>query len=275
MFGHTFYHGTIRRYVVLFGTLFNDIYINRPDPTHNLIKTVKVPVSYGPKEKMLARLTTDPNLDRMPAITLPRISFEIRDLQYAPDRKLNTISKRYKKDDEDGDVLKYQYNPVPYDVNFNMSVITKNADDATRIVEQILPFFTPEWTTTVQLIPEMNIVLDIPIILNDVAVTDTYEGAFDVNRVITWDFTFTLKGYLFGPVRKGGIIKFANTQIFNDLTANVTSGAASVALENVTVAPGLLANGTPTTNSSLTISRDMIYPDDDFGYIVGIGEPSA
>lgn len=266
MFGHTYYHGTIRKYVVLFGTLFNDIYITRPDPTHNRNLTVKVPVNYGPKDKVLARLTADPNLDRMPSIQLPRISFQINDLTYAADRKLNTIGKKYKQDISNADNLKYLYNPVPYDIRFSMSVITKNADDATRIVEQILPFFTPEWTTTVQLIPELDIILDIPIILNDVNVNDSYEGSFeDKSRVLTWDFVFTLKGYLFGPVRKNGVIKFANTQIYNSLSANQ-------ALTSVDVYPGLTSNGAPTSNSSATISRDNIYPDDDFGYIVNIEE---
>ena len=143
MFGHTFYHGTIRRYVVLFGTLFNDIYLNRPDTTHNQIKSVKVPIAYGPREKVLARLTADPSLDRPTAISLPRISFEITDIQYAPERKMNTIGKRYKKYGEDADIMMYQYNPVPYNINFSMSIIVKNTDDGTRIIEQILPFFTP------------------------------------------------------------------------------------------------------------------------------------
>lgn len=265
MFGHTYYHNVIRKYVVLFGTLFNDIYINRPDATHNITKTVKVPIAYGPKDKVLARITTDPNLDRMPAIVLPRMSFEMTDIVYAADRKLNTIGKRYKVDD-DPNKVKYQYNPVPYDINFDLSIIVKNADDGTRIVEQILPFFTPEWTTTVELIPELDVVMDIPIVLKSVRVNDQYEGDYETRRALMWDLQFTLKGYLYGPVRKTGVIKFANSAIFNSLTAIDN-------LANITVAPGLLANGSPTTNSSLTISRDMIYPDDDFGYIVTVNEP--
>jgi hypothetical protein len=261
MFGHTFYHGTIRRYVVLFGTLFNDIYLNRPDTTHNQIKSVKVPIAYGPREKVLARLTADPDLNRPTAISLPRISFEMTDIQYAPERKMNTIGKRYKKYGEDADIMMYQYNPVPYNINFSMSIIVKNTDDGTRIIEQILPFFTPEWTATVQLIPDMDINMDIPIILNDVRVSDTYEGDFETRRALTWDLTFTLKGYLFGPIRKGGIIKFANSNIFSTLTSNTQ-------LSNINITPGLLANGEPTTNATLSISQALIYPDDDFGYII-------
>lgn len=261
MFGHTFYHGTIRKYVVLFGTLFNDIHINRPDPTRNINHTIKVPVAYGPREKALARITSDPNLDRQPAIVLPRISFEITDIEYDGTRKLNTIGKRYKALNDDASKVRYQYNPVPYNINVALSVIAKTTDDGTRVIEQILPFFTPEWTSTVNLIPDMDLALDIPIILNDVRLTDTYEGDYETRRAITWDLTFTIKGYLFGPVRKGGIIKFANSNIFNSLSANTQ-------LANINVTPGLTANGTPTSNSTNSVDTSFIYPDDDFGYIV-------
>ena len=266
MFGQTFYHGSIRRYVVLFGTLFNDIIINRPDPIHNEIHTIKVPVTYGPKEKVLARLTQDPNLDRKTSVQLPIISFEMTDFTYDGSRKLNTIGKRYKKDDTDPNKIYYQYNPVPYNINFSLSILVKNTDDGTRIVEQILPFFTPEWTATVALIPDMDITMDVPIILNDVRLSDNYESDFETRRVLEWNMTFTLKGYLYGPLHRGGIIKFANSAIYGSLTSNTE-------LSNVTVMPGLLQNGSPTTSANLTISRDLIYPDDDFGYIVRIEEP--
>ena len=261
MFGHTFYHGSIRRYVVLFGTLFNDIVINRPDPTHNEIHTIKVPVTYGPKEKVLARLTQDPTLNRKTSVQFPIISFEMTDITYDGSRKLNTIGKRYKKDSTNPNKIYYQYNPVPYNINFSLSILVKNTDDGTRIVEQILPFFSPEWTATVALIPDMDITMDIPIILNDVKLNDSYEGDFETRRVLEWNMTFTLKGYLYGPIHRAGIIKFANSAIYNSLTSNTE-------LSNVTVMPGLLSNGSPTTSANLTISRDLIYPDDDFGYIV-------
>lgn len=268
MFGHNFYHGTIRRYVALFGTLFNDIYVNRPDTVRNEIHTIKVPVMYGPKEKVLARLTADPDLNRKAAIVLPIISFEMTDIQYDGSRKLNTIGKRYKKDGTDPSKMYYQYNPVPYNISFSLSILVKNTDDGTRIIEQILPFFTPEWTATVSLIPDMDITMDIPIILGDVRLNDTYEGDFETRRTLEWNLTFTLKGYIFGPVHRSGVIKFANTSIYNSLSSNTE-------LVNVIIQPGLLANGSPTTNASLTISSDLIYPDDDYGYIVRYDEPAA
>ena len=120
MFGHTFYHGTIRRYVVLFGTLFNDLYINVPDTVHNRIKTVKVPITYSARDKLLARVTADPTLSR-PAIVLPRMGFEMVDMRYDPSRKLNTIGKKLKQDSVDPNIQKYVYNPVPYNFDFRVS----------------------------------------------------------------------------------------------------------------------------------------------------------
>ena len=262
MFGHTFYHGLIKKYVTLFGTLFNDVYINVPDDADiNEIRTIKVPISYGPREKVLARVTADPALNRMPAVVLPRMSFEMGNISYAPDRKLNTLGKRAAMDTLSTDRLKYVYNPVPYDISFTLSIMVKNAEDGTRIVEQILPFFTPEWTTTVELLPDMDITADIPLVLNTIDVQDDYEGDFDKRRAIIWTLGFTMKAYMYGPVRRGNIIKFANTNFYTDTTANVS-------VMSTDMRPGLTANGQPTTSN--TNSVDVVYIDaqDNYGYIV-------
>lgn len=268
MFGSTFYHGTIRKYVSLFGTLFNDIYVNRPDTTHNEIKTVKVPVTYGPKEKVLARLTADPALNRKPSVVLPIISFQITDMRYDGTRKLNSVGKRHKKDVNNADKIYYNYNPVPYNITFSLSILVKNTDDGNRIVEQILPYFTPEWTATVELIPEMDIQMDIPIVLTDVRMNDSYEGSFEERRTIEWDLTFTLKGYLFGPQHHTNVIKFANTSLYNSITSNNV-------LAVVSVSPGMFANGLPTGNAAASVSRSVIFPDDTYGYIIDYTEPGA
>lgn len=268
MFGHTFYHDTIRKYVILFGTLFNDITINRQTESNKTV-SIKVPLSYAPKEKMLSRIEGDPNLNR-PAIVLPRMGFEMNTINYASERKLNTVTKHVALDLNDDNKLKYSYMHVPYDFNFTLYIAVKNADDGTRILEQILPFFTPSWTSTVNLIPELGIKLDIPVILNSVTSEDTYEGNFETRRALTWDLTFTLKGYIFGPVKSGEIIKLANTN-FYDTTVyeNIDSavGDADV-VSSVDVKPGLLANGSPTSNSSLTVSVDQINANDNYGYII-------
>jgi hypothetical protein len=274
MFGHTFYHNTIRKYVILFGTLFNDIHINRVDNTQGVTRTIKVPISYGPKEKMLARLDADPDLKR-PAIVLPRMSFELTDLNYGPTRKLNTLGKMVGVDQ--ANLTKYQYNPVPYDLNFILSIAVKNVDDGTRILEQILPFFTPSWNSTVDLIPELGIILDIPIVLNAVSSEDSYEGNFEERRSIVWTLSFTMKGYIFGPTRPtagnglgANLIKLANINFFDTSTySNIDDAVGNIdPVQTVNVSPGMLANGSPTSNASLSVSSDQINANDNYGYII-------
>jgi hypothetical protein len=274
MFGHTFYHNTIRKYVILFGTLFNDIHINRVDNSQGVTRTIKVPISYGPKEKMLARLDADPDLKR-PAIVLPRMSFELTDLNYGPTRKLNTLGKMVGVDQ--ANLTKYQYNPVPYDLNFILSIAVKNVDDGTRILEQILPFFTPSWNSTVDLIPELGIILDIPIVLNAVSSEDSYEGNFEERRSIVWTLSFTMKGYIFGPTRPtagnglgANLIKLANINFFDTSTySNIDDAVGNIdPVQTVNVSPGMLANGSPTSNASLSVSSNQINANNNYGYII-------
>ena len=214
MFNQVFYHDTIRKYVILFGTLFNDVYINKVYQGETT-KTFKVPISYGPKEKFVARLTQDPNLTKPVAIQLPRMAFEITNIRYAPERKLPTINKIAVQNPSDPSKLSYQYNPVPYDVDFSLYIMVKQADDGTRILEQILPFFTPDWTPTVNLDSTMQHKYDIPVVLNTVSAQDTYEGDFVSRRALIWTLTFTLKGYVFGPTRTAKQIKTSTINLYN------------------------------------------------------------
>lgn len=221
MFSQTFYHKSIRKYVTLFGTLFNDIYINRVDSSNNTVQTLKIPITYGPKNKALLRLDSDPQLNRPFNTAVPMLSFEMTDLSYASDRKLNTVRKHNIALNPNNErQQKYVYNPVPYDIGFNLYLLTKNAEDGTRILEQILPYFTPDWTVTVNLIPEANVILDIPVIIKGVNGEDTYEGGASEKRTIIWTLSFTMKGYLFGPVRKSEIITLAEVDFFNMYTGN-------------------------------------------------------
>ena len=176
MFGHSFYFGSIRKYIILFGTLFNDIMIERVDQnTGDVLKRIKVPLSYGPKDRYLVRLKENPDLLRQINQILPRMAFEIKSVTYDADRKLNTVGRNKFVIENEGNSIKAQYNPVPYNLDIQLSVLARNADDATRIIEQILPFFKPEWTTTINLIPEMGIKMDIPVVLKSVKYEDTYE----------------------------------------------------------------------------------------------------
>jgi len=170
MFGRTFYHGTLRKYVVVFGNMFNGIYVQRLNSSNVRIQNLKVPIAYGPKEKFLVRLAQDPNLDQDVAVSLPRIGFEMTGLNYSSIRKLPSTQKNYNTSDTDNTNVTTQYRPVPYDITFQMSIFVKNADDGTQILEQILPYFQPEWTNNINLIPEMNLTYDVPCILTDVSV---------------------------------------------------------------------------------------------------------
>ena len=269
MFGRTWHHDTLRKYVILFGTIFNDIWITRDNANGESIQTLKVPLSYGPKEKFLARLEGNPSLSNKVGVVLPRISFEMTSFQYDSERKLNTLNRLYRQPTNNGtdDRIAYQYMPVPYNITFQMSIMVKNAEDGTRIIEQILPYFTPDWTPTVNLVPEIGATFDIPIILNDVNVTDTYEGSFEERRAIIWDLTFTLKGYLFGPTKKSGLIKHAQANMRltdSPTTANASTTANTVV---VTARPGLTANGQPTSDPVLTIDYLDIKATDNYGFI--------
>jgi len=263
----------MRKYVILFGTLFNDIHITRTNSAGATTSLLKVPLSYAAKEKMLARLEGDPEIQRETAVLLPRMSFEMTGVSYDATRKLNTLGRVAGKDTSNLNKLKYQYNPVPYNLKFRLNVYVKNAEDGTKIVEQILPFFTPDWTSTIALIPELGINMDIPIILDNISIEDTYEGKFTERRALIWTLEFTLKGYIYGPIKKSSIIKFANTSFYIP-DSNIVDIASAVGVsspnDRVTVAPGLDANGNPTSNAALTIDRNLIEADDDYGFVTNI-----
>ena len=285
MFGTQFYHETLRKYVIIFGTLFNDIRISRTDSNGNRVQDLRIPLAYGPRDKTLARLEQDPNFDREVAITLPRMSFEWIGLNYATERKLNTIRKNvYTANSNEQSKLRTMYNPVPYDITFELNIMSKYVEDSTRIIEQIVPYFTPEFTVSATIIPEMNWKIDIPVVLDAISVQDTYEADFTQRRAIIHTLTFTLKGQLFPRVVKTGIIKTANLNFYvdtNSVLANnhpantvyaTVNTSANVLHHRTTITPGLLSNGSPTTNSSLSIDKSLIDADDDYDYIINFEE---
>lgn len=274
MFGRTWNHDSLRKYIIVFGTVFNDIYINRLSATGEVLQTLKVPLTYGPKEKVLARLDQNPTMDNQVAIVLPRISFEMTSLEYDATRKLNTLNKLTKQSATAGtdDEVKYQYQPVPYDMQFEMSILVKNSEDGTRIIEQILPYFTPAFTVSVNVVPEVDSARDIPIILNSISSQDQYEGNFEQRRAMIWTLSFTLKGYLYGPSKKSKLIKLAETTF--RLPEDVTTGNTTNTSNTIVVAsrPGLTANGVATSNVAASIAYDEITSTDNYGFINTITE---
>lgn len=260
MLGHNFYHQHIRNYVAMFGTLFNDVYIQRQDS-----EVLKVPIAYGPREKFLARMD-DPDF-RNQAVVLPRMSFEITSMNYDSARKLNKSTKLQYPATSNSKRLT-AFNPIPYNINFELAIMVKNAEDGTRIIEQILPFFTPDFTASVILDSSMDLRYDVPLVLENHSIEDTYEGSFETRRALIHTLQFTLKAYLLGPVTEAAVIKFANTNIYSpDDVTTAVSNTSTQFVEQVNTTPGLTANGEPTSNSSDTVAYTEINASDDYGFI--------
>ena len=219
MFGTYFYHQTSRKMVVAFGSLFNNIEVRRTDSSDAVTEIIKIPLSYGPKDKMLVRISQDPNLNPKVALTVPRMGFELTSMTYDGARKLNTMGRNVKKGTTG---LKKQYNPVPYNWDFSLYVFVKNAEDGTQILEQILPFFTPDFTVTMTLISGMTVKMDIPLVLNSVTSEDSYEGDFATRRSIIWTLSFIMKGFLYPSVSDNAKIitsSVVDTHIMSAATA--------------------------------------------------------
>jgi len=206
MLGTYFYHEILRKTVIGFGTLFNNINIRHKDASGTNFSVLKVPLAYGPMQKFLARIQQQPDLDRETAITLPRLSFEMQGLQYDPTRKTGIAQTFLTKN---GTNAKKVYMPVPYNIAFELSIMSKLSDDALQILEQIVPYFQPSFNITVNLISSIGEKKDIPIVLESINYSDQYEGGFESRRTIIYTLAFTAKTYLFGPVADNpeGLIK--------------------------------------------------------------------
>ncbi len=217
MFGTHFYHKITRKYVVLFGTMFNNITLIRTNTdTGNEIERVKVPIVYGPKEKYISRLRSDPDLQKQIQIRLPRLSFELTGISYDAARKQNSMLKVAKGNT--GTSAKSSYMSVPYDLNFELTLYARNIDDGTQVIEQIMPYFNPDYTVTINPVTSLNVLKDIPIILNTVSNNIEYEGNFDSVRFVMWTLTFTMKAHYYGPVTNPKIIRKVIANLFNDPT---------------------------------------------------------
>ena len=251
MFGTYFYNESMRRMTIGFGQIFNNIQIKRKDSNGNITQSIRVPLAYAPKEKFLARLDAQPNLDeREFAITLPRMSFEITGISYDSSRKLTRVQKfKHVKAGKEGKVINYNFVPVPYNISYNLYSFTASAEAGLQIIEQILPFFQPDYTVTVNAIPELNIKRDIPIVLNSVNYEDTYSGDFSQRRAVIYTLGFTAKTYLFGPASTQKVVKEVQSDLYTD--TDTTNKARE---ERIIVVPN------PTSADA----------DDDFGFTTTI-----
>lgn len=209
MFGTYFYNKIITKNVVAFGTLFNNISIKKQDESDNDLSIFKVPISYGPVQKFLARIEQFPDGNRKIATTLPRMSFEMVSIDYDGSRKSSVIQTFKTSSSSDGTSVNNVYMPTPYNIQFELNIMSKVQDDILQIVEQILPFFQPSFNVSINFIPEINEIRDVPIILNRINFRDDYEEDFRSRKIINYTLTFTLKTYLFSkiPSDSQGLIK--------------------------------------------------------------------
>ena len=241
----------MRRMTIAFGQLFNNIQIKRKDSSGSTIQSIRVPLAYAPKEKFLTRLDQQPDLDnREFAITLPRMSFEISTIEYDASRKLNRLQKFKKvKTSAEGKVLDYNYMPVPYNISYSLNVFTATAEGGLQIIEQILPYFQPDYTVTVNAIPNLDIKRDVPIVLNSVNYEDSYNGDYTTRRAVIYTLTFTAKTYLFGPAQTQKVVKTVQSDLYSDV--DITNKARE---ERIVIVPN------PTSADA----------DDDFGFTTTI-----
>jgi hypothetical protein len=245
MLGTYFYHEIIRKTIVGFGTLFNNIYIRHEDKNNNVVDETRVGLSYGPMQKFLAKIQQQADLQKPIAITLPRMSFEMISLQYDPSRK-SSVTQTFKASDSGGNIKKV-YMPIPYNIGFELSIYSKLSDDALQIVEQILPFFQPSFNLTIDLVDSIGEKKDIPIILDSIDMQDDYEGDFTVRRALIYTLRFTAKTYLFGPIAEStdGLIRKVQADVYAG-----TSISTAKREMRYTVTPDPINAG----------------PDDDFGF---------
>jgi len=257
MLGTYYYHQIIRKTIISFGTLFNQIYIKHLDGEGDSYSEMRIPLAYGPIQKFLARIEQQSELNKPVAITLPRLSFEMTSIQYDATRKAN-ITQTFKA--SDGTNLKKVFLPVPYNIGFQLNLMSKLNDDALQVVEQILPYFQPSFNLTVDLIDSIGEKRDIPVVLDSVSFTDDYEGDFSTRRILIYTFNFTAKVYLFGPIAEStdGLIRKVQVDYYSG--TNTTTAKREM---RYTVTPDPIDAG-PEDNFGFTDSLEMLFDGREF-----------
>ena len=262
MLGNYFYHEIIRKTVIAFGTLFNDIHVRHDDQAGNAISEIKVPVAYGPRQKFLARITQQAELNKATQITLPRMSFEITSISYDSSRKAG-ITQTFKAPNKDNDdKLTKVFMPVPYNIGFDLNILVKLQDDGLQILEQILPFFQPAFTLSIDLVKSIGEKRDVPMVLNNISQQDDYEGDFSTRRALIYTLSFTAKTFMFGHISNTpeGLIRKVQLDYYSDSNTRTAKR-----VQRYTVA----AKAKKDYNEDNVIdTKDdpLIEPGDDFGF---------
>tara|TARA_Y100001963_G_C6771671_1_gene445243 strand:+ start:361 stop:1242 length:882 start_codon:yes stop_codon:yes gene_type:complete len=255
-----YYNESVRKLIVAFGSLFNNIRIENTDSGGNT-NYIRVPLSYGPKEKFIRRIEESSSISGSTKvqITLPRLGFNITDIVYDPSRKRNTLGKRYYyKTGATGGHPSYSYSEVPYNFNISLYSFTRTMTDSLQIMEQILPYFTPEFNVTVKF-SDLNPSVDIPIILTGVNLEEEYEGDFDTRRNLTSQYDFTVKSSVFGEVKQKSTILYTETTFFELVGDNYKLSGPTGALSRVDVGVSGPSFGSAGFTSNNFITYENIY----------------
>ena len=262
MLGTQFYNQAVRKTVVAFGTLFNNIELKKT-VDGQVIETEKVPLAYGPKQKFLYRLQGNPTDGRKVAITLPRIYFEMTGIDYDSTRKTPATQKYKTVINDNGKEVRTQFVPVPYNISFEVGILCKSQDDGLQILEQILPFFQPSFSMSLKFIPDMDEVRDIAVVLNSVDFDDDWEDDFSTRRSITYSMQFTAKSYIYGPYTKADVIR--KSRIIE------TIGDTNVNKRHVELSYTPKAKTDINQDGQVTAADDaLVTADDDFGFNEGM-----
>jgi len=252
----------LRRTIIGFGTLFNNLTIKATNASDSVVSVTKVPLAYGPTQKFLARLEQSADLNKSTAMTLPRMSFEFTGLTYDPSRKVTTTQTFVVKDPNTGEETKKGFMPVPYNMQFELAIMCKLNDDALQIVEQILPYFQPAYNLTVELVEGIKEKRDVPVVLENITMEDDYTGDFKERRVLLYTLRFTAKTYMYGPVSSAtrDIIKVAKVSYISgdskSTTRDITYTATPRAIKDYT---GEVAT---TTSEDITITNKVFTVED-------------
>ena len=260
MLGTYYYHEIIRKTIIGFGTLFNDIHIRHTGEGGTNHSEIKVPLAYGPSQKFLARIQQQADLNKAVQITMPRMSFEMTNISYDATRKSSLVQTF--KTCSDGSKAKKVFMPVPYNIGFELNILSKLNDDSLQILEQILPYFQPHFNLTIDLVDSIGEKRDIPIILESIGFQDDYEGNFDTRRALIHTLQFTAKTYLFGPVADSsdGLIRKVQVDMY---TSTDVKTAKREVRYTVTPTSKIDRNDDGVINEE---DHKLLMPGDDFGF---------
>jgi hypothetical protein len=264
-----FFHNILRKYDSAFGTLFNEVQVERRDLDGNVVQLLDIPLKWAQKEPTLARVYGDPGIDKGGHGAGPLITYERVTMTYDGERALRPSQKHVVEYADEAGYYRHVLNPVPWDLHYNVYVYSRLRKDANQIIEQILPFFKPKFDMTIHLIEDMGVTVDVPVVVGQPTVEDNYDAGYQHLRAVVWTIPFVLKAYLFGPIVRHPVIKFADVRLYNATLHDDILDAVgnTAAIDRVTVQPGQDANGAATSNLEITVPYSDIEEAEEWDYV--------